>query len=310
MKEKVKARNIIALLIIIILSLIIIASSVYFTAFGSFIKMRSEPMQVFGIGLYPNTNADGEPVSYSAVLYNSNLSVARGNAVAYLNPESKARCKLNTAYYYEKTDQGFTLYDDEEGEYFDISTENLRGRAVSNIPYLGAILSFASSLTGIIVFGAFGLIVLILLIVYIVTFAKRFTRKKTDDGLKEEIDDVTLTERKIKAEQLSNSDAMPEEDQDLDKTAQEVSDSEAQSGDEGDVPMLVDIKARQNTVYITAKGSVEKITKLEKAVKMLKDKKGFDVTVEPVDAPQAGTLIICEKDKLAVIAAIIKKIDA
>ena len=42
----------------------------------------------------------------------------------------------------------------------------------------------------------------------------------------------------------------------------------------------------------------------------LKDKKGFDISVEPVDASPAGTLIRCDKDKLTIIAAIIKTIDA
>ena len=75
MKEKVRARNVLVLLIVIVLSLIIIAASVYFTAFGSFINMKSEPMQVFGIVLYPNTKEEGNPISYSAVLYLSLIHI-------------------------------------------------------------------------------------------------------------------------------------------------------------------------------------------------------------------------------------------
>ncbi len=314
MKEKVRARNVLVLLIVIVLSLIIIAESAYFTAFGSFINMKSEPMQVFGIGLYPNTNEEGNPISYSAVLYNANLVIGRGNAVAYFNPESKSRCKLNTAYFYEQTENGFTLYNNDSGEYFDIPSNNLRGRAVSNIPYLGAILSFASSIAGIIVFGVFGLVVLILMIIYIVTFAKRFSKKKQtlEKNQEVEIAEEPRTDRRIEAEQLPTDSGAAGEPEKGSEGADE-SDNKAEISGEGKLsgePLNVDIKAQGDNVFITAKGSVQKITKLEKAIKALKDKKGFDISVEPVDASPAGTLIRCDKDKLTIIAAIIKTIDA
>ena len=76
---------------------------------------------------------------------------------------------------------------------------------------------------------------------------------------------------------------------------------------------LMNQKAQQigmkNTHFANVTGSVEKVTKLERALNNLKEKKNVSLTIEPLDAQPAGSVIECSKDELPVIIALVKKLN-
>ena len=315
-----RAKGVFSLIIISILSLIIIFGCVFLAAYGLNIRLNGEPFQIEGKAVYPNLDDQGAPLSYSAVLYDVRADISHGNAVTYASSESSADCKLTTAYFYGIEGDNCILYDTLHDDFFNVERGNIRGRALCYIPYLGVLLSLASSIAGIAIFAVLGAVVFVLLIVYIVTFAKsrRDYRRQcmeeleTEEIPEDEADDDNAEQEPIQEEHTVNEEAEKQEKQLVDETAKhahvETEADEAENDEHADA-LTLKVMSKGERYFANVTGSVEKVTKLERALNNLKEKKNVSLTIEPLDAQPAGSVIECSKDELPVIIALVKKLN-
>lgn len=316
MKNKIKTGSVIAFIIIFILAAGLIFLGGYFTTFGVSVGVQGEPMQLYGMAMYPNLDGEGQPRSYSAMIYNANAAIENGSAVAYVSDNGNAECKLSTAYFYGIDEDGYILYDEYSEEYFDISKDSLRGRAVTQVPYIGALLSFGYSDAGMIFFAVFTVVVFLLWVIYFIGFIRKCTNK--DAG---KIEEVGCEEEWIAAEPVESAETDLEDDLDGDKVSgteeKELSkDDSLNTESDDDVKsegfsdkLIPEFKGRGDEVYAYITGSLVKITKLEHAVSTLKEKKGIDIETWPYAALPAGTELRFTRSVLPVVVAVIDKIN-
>lgn len=320
-----RAKGVFSLIIISILSLVIIFGCVFLAAYGVNVRLNGEPFQIEGKAVYPNLDDQGAPLSYSAVLYDVRADISQGNAVTYASSESSADCKLTTAYFYGIEGDNCILYDTLHDDFFNVERGNIRGRALCYIPYLGVLLSLASSIAGIAIFAVLGAVVFILLIVYIVTFIKSrrdyrrqcMEEQETEEISEDEANDDSAEQELIQEEQTVDEEAEKQEKQEkqeeqlIDETAKHAHVETEAAEEENDEQVALTLKVMSNgeRYFANVTGSVEKVTKLERALNNLKEKKNVSLTIEPLDAQPAGSVIECSKDELPVIIALVKKLN-
>lgn len=316
-----RAKGVFSLIIISILSLVIIFGCVFLAAYGVNVRLNGEPFQIEGKAVYPNLDDQGAPLSYSAVLYDVRADISQGNAVTYASSESSADCKLTTAYFYGIEGDNCILYDTLHDDFFNVERGNIRGRALCYIPYLGVLLSLASSIAGIAVFAVLGAVVFILLIVYIVTFIKsrrdyrrQCMEEQETEAIPEDEEDFSgnAEQEPVKEEQAVNEEEQEQEEQLIDETAKHAhveAEADEAKNEEQAATLALKVMSRGERYFADVTGSVEKVTKLERALNNLKEKKNVSLTIEPLDAQPAGSVIECSKDELPVIIALVKKLN-
>ena len=312
--KKRNFRSIISMLFITILSLAVIVVCVFFSAYGLSVRLQDEPFQVSGMSVYPNLDENGSPLSYSAVVYDARHKISQGNPVTYLEPQSDASCKLTTAYFYGIDDSECVLYNSDTCEFFNISREHLRGKALCYIPYLGAVLSLSSSVAGIAVFAVLGAAVLLLLLIYLITFFKNGKESEAsqqpDAQPAEEYsepDEQPVNEVGEQPDISSDEQPAEEEGEQTDELKPDEP-AAAEEDTQGDA-LVLKVKSRGEKYYASVVGPIDKVTRLERAVNNLLEKKNIEMSVEPIEGEPAGTGIECDKDGLAIVIALVQKLN-
>ena len=337
MKKDIDRRSIFAFALVTILAVCLLLGSGYLTVFGLSVELKGEPPVLFGRAIYPNLNEEGMPLSYSAMIYDVDEEVSKGNAVAYYAEGNRGSCKLSTAYFYGAEGEDYILYNAETEGHFTIDKVDLRGKAVSQMPYIGALLSFCSTLVGTIFSAVIMAAVLALWIAYLAGFIKRMKAPCAEEGEEaaqtaeepaEEVAEEDATEEVAEetaaeedATEVAAEETAAEEDatevaaeetaaeEEVAEEAAEEAAAEEEVAEEPAEELKAEYKGKDDLAYAYVTGSVENITKLEKAVFALNEKKGLGISIEPMAAEPAGTELRCRKDVLPVIAALINKIN-
>lgn len=308
MQQKKEKNGTFSLVAVTLLTAVLILIFTLLAFYGGYVLKNSQPFTVMGAAVYPNIDENNQPVTYSAVLYRENTMPQKGNAVAFFNEKCTGISKINTAYFFEENGEGgYTLFNANTGEYFDIAKENLKGRATRYIPFMGPVLSFAITVPGTAAFAVCAAAVLFLFILYLLGYIKRAKQLELiREEKKREEEFYAASEEKAYADEneVGRQRIAEVSQEDInEETVNSKTDEQTIKNEE----LKAQVKADDRRAYFTVTGEKEKLEKLLVVISALNQKQPEEFSV--VEEQGEKYTFNCSRDKLAVIAAAINRIN-